>query len=404
MTLRHQKGQWPKEWVFEAGDDVPCSQGIDTQIAELNPILGRGGMLSTPLNKIRKRVEMDDDEINAFLKPCSRNPSSKRSKAESVEDLLKPCSLQPSSRKRKKSLWMEDLLRTCSPCKSVASSCKAKQQMFVGAKKRIRQPNERIIVNGNKREWKCPHCSEILDLTKGDSIDHKVVGRHLRQKHLDLLEMDRKKNAKLGRSRTSLGLRQLTWPVEFVKMKKEDIASKAQFTCPCCSWCLPKFPSDMPYPKYRYLMKVSKLNRIKKCKKIGEPMTLGQYNSLSVKKPSKGPQKRLRPSLKLRGEPRIEKLKELGHEPIRIEFKESKSKIHGKWMMVCGSCRSMLRKAYFRNNACKKKVPFKTSPGIAFWKVAESVKLVEETATKLGMDSDEVAHVRAALKEEQKKW
>lgn len=105
-------------------------------------------------------------------------------------------------------------------------------------------------------------------------------------------------------------------------------------------------------------------------------------------------------------------MKELGHDPIRIEFKESMNKIHGKWMLVCGSCRSLLRKAYFRDrkshsrqiNACKQKVPFKTSPGIAFWKVADSLKLVEETATKLGMESEEVAHVRAALKVEQKKW
>lgn len=57
MTLRHQKGPWPKEWVIEAGDDIPCSQGLDTQITEMNPVLGRGGMLSTPLNKVRKKIE-----------------------------------------------------------------------------------------------------------------------------------------------------------------------------------------------------------------------------------------------------------------------------------------------------------------------------------------------------------
>lgn len=354
MTLRHQKGQWPKEWVFEAGDDVPCSQGLDTQITELNPILGRGGMLATPLNKVRKRIDFDDDEVNALLKPCSTNPSSKRSKNENLDDLLRPCSLQPSSRKSKSSLWTENLLRTCSPCRSMASSSKEKQPMITAGKKRIRNPNERIIINGRKKEWKCPHCEETLDLTKGDSIDQRMVGRHLRQKHADLLEKDRKKNAKLGRIRTSLGLRQLTWPVEFVKMKKEDIKSKAQFVCPFCAWCLPKFPSDLPYQKYRYLLKISKSNHLKKCKKIEEPVSLRQYYSLSGRQHSQVQNKEPRDLANPRGALRIEKLKELGHEPVLIEFKESKNKIHGKWMLVCGKCRLMMRKAYLGTMIAKR--------------------------------------------------
>ena len=270
MTLRHQKGQWPKEWVSEAGEDTPCSQGIDTQLTELNPILGRGGLMATPLSKVRKSSFLDDEEIENMLRPCSMSRSSKP---------LKSCQSRTSSRKSKQSLQLEHLLRTCSPCESsVASSCK-KQQVIGGGKKRVRSPNERIIVNGSRKEWKCPHCDEILDLTKGDSIDYRAVGRHLRQKHSALLEKDKKANEKLGRSRTSLGLRQLTWPVEFVKMKKEDIQINAQFVCPFCAWCLPKFPSDMAYPKYRYLMKVSKLNHIKNCKKIEKPLSLRQFNS-----------------------------------------------------------------------------------------------------------------------------
>lgn len=116
MTLRHQKGHWPKEWVFEAGDDVPCSQGIDTQITEMNPILGRGGMLATPLNKIRKRIDVEDDELEALLKPCSSIPSSKSSRSVTSIDLLKPCSTRSSSKNSKTSLQLDNLLRTCSPC------------------------------------------------------------------------------------------------------------------------------------------------------------------------------------------------------------------------------------------------------------------------------------------------
>ena len=194
MTLRHQKGQWPKEWVAEAGEDTPCLQGIDTQLTELNPILGRGGLMATPLSKVRKRNFLDDEEIENMLRPCSMSWSSKRptsSKRSSgtaeIENMLRPCTMSQSS-KKPKSLKdakasadkrdIDYLLRTCSSYKSAPSSCQKIEQKKELQRKRVRGPNERIIVKGSIKKWKSPLCAEVLDITKGDTVDRSMVSRH----------------------------------------------------------------------------------------------------------------------------------------------------------------------------------------------------------------------------------
>ena len=543
MTLRHQKGHWPKEWVVEAGDDIPCSQGLDTQITEMNPALGRGGMLSTPLNKIRKKIEETEDDWASLLRPCSSRPSSKRSQNAEIEDLLKPCSVRTStgsaeienmlrpctlsqSSKKAKSLKdakasadkrdLDYLLRTCSSYRSTLSTGKKKEQEKEvqrtkqrggPGKKRIRRPNMRIIVKGDTKTWKCPFCEEVLDITKGDKIDRKKVEIHLSRQHPKILEQDRKKNAKFGRVRTGLGLRELTWPIEFVKMSKKDMQTKAQFVCPLCDMCMPRLSQDCEVQKRKYLLRISKMHHLGKCKRAGETISLREYQSLYVKKfpeiyqaasrstldlkdkvkspkirtglglvshtspiefvemtqsdmqkkaqfvcplcdmclpkqPQNCDEKKMqylirsskihhlgkckraeenislreyqslyvkkypeiyrtafRSTLDLKGkDERIQRMISLGHDPVVIEFANGGNKAqYGYWMMICKSCRSLLRPVHRRKLECSGKVPLKTSPGFAFWKAADGEGVIDETGKKLGMKTDEVAFVKAAL-------
>jgi len=386
MTLRHVKGQWPKEWVTEAGEETPCSQGIDTQLTDINPLLGRGGMLSTPINKIRKRPTLTEEEdLEALLQPCATSSTRKRS---SVGDsLLKPCSSCKSittSAKNKKQ-FCDTLLKSCSPCKSVASPGIQKKQLWKDeSRKRIRRPNERIIVDGGSKQWKCPLCEVVLDITKGDTIDCKAVARHLRKAHPKEFEKDRIEIEKQGRARTSLGLRQLAWPVEFQKAKKEDDFHNAQFVCPFCDLVLPKFPEGMPDPQFRYLQMLSKKHHLKTCKKIVEPVTLRKYQTLFGRKHATAM--------------KIKKLKEKGHDPVVIELKGARNKrVLGDWLLVCKKCRALMRMAYCKREKCSGKAFFKTSPGMAFWKAAGSPEAVDDIAKKLGMKQAEVAQLRATL-------
>lgn len=406
MTLRHQKGHWPKEWVIEAGDDIPCSQGLDTQITEMNPVLGRGGMLSTPLNKVRKKIEETEDDWASLLKPCSSLPSSKRTRTGEIEDLLRPCSSRPSTKSCKKDQDWDSMLRTCSSRKSAASSHKEVKKFSTHGgpgKRRIRKPNVRIIVKGDTKTWKCPPCDEVLDITKGDTIDRKKVEIHISRNHPKSLEMDRRNNAKFGRLRTGLGLRELTWPIEFVKLNKSDMQTKAQFVCPLCDMCMPKQPQDFDDQKLKYLLRISKIHHLGKCKKAGETVSLRKYQSLYVKKYPEIYRAAFRSTLDLKGkEKRIQQMINLGHDPVVIEFANGGNKAqYGYWMMICKKCRTLLRPVHFglccRKSECSGKVPIKTSPGIAFWKTAKGEGVIDATAKKLGMKAEEVAHVKAAL-------
>lgn len=96
---------------------------------------------------------------------------------------------------------------------------------------------------------------------------------------------------------------------------------------------------------------------------------------------------------------RLATMRERGHDPVVVGFNaEGSTKVHGQWMMVCKKCRSILRKAYGKNRPCKGKVVWRSSPGLAFWQVAANSKMLEETAAKLGLKSNEIADVQAALK------
>lgn len=259
----------------------------------------------------------------------------------------------------------------------------AKRQGGPG-KKRIRAPNKRIIDNGFVKEWQCPFCKEVLNITKGDTIDRRLVEKHVNRNHADILAIEKKTNEKYGKVRTDFCLRQLTWPVEFKKMNAEEKKS-AQFICPMCDMGLPKFDKELCPHKARYLQRLSKRHHLSKCKKLEEPISLQEYQNRFIKK--------------IKYAQRLATMCERGHEPVVVGFNaEGSTKVHGQWMMVCKKCRSILRKAYGKNRPCKGKVMWRSSPGLAFWQVAANSKMLEETAAKLGLKSNEVADVQAALK------
>lgn len=456
------------------------------------------------------------DDWASLLKPCSSLPSSKRTRTGEIEDLLRPCSSRPSTKSGKKDQGWDSLLRTCSSRKSAASSRKEVKKVSTHGgpgKRRIRRPNVRITVKGDTKTWKCPLCEEVLDITKGDKIDRKKVEIHLSRQHPKILEKDRRQNAKFGRVRTGLGLRELTWPIEFVKMSKSDMQTKAQFVCPLCDMCMPKLSQDCDEQKRKYLMRISKMHHLGKCKRAGEAFSLREYQSLYVKKfpeiyraasrstldlkdkvkspkirtglgllnhtspiefvemtqsdmqkkaqfvcplcdmclpkqPQDCDEKKMqclirsskihhlgkckraeenvslreyqslyvkkypeiyraafRSTLDLKGkEKRMQKMINLGHDPVVIEFANGGNKAqYGYWMMICKKCRTLLRPVHFglcrRTCECSGKVPLKTSPGIAFWKTAKGEGVIDATAKKLGMKAEEVAHVKAALEE-----
>ncbi len=269
VTLRHRKGGWPTEWITEAEDELPCSQGIDTQFADLNPVLGRAGMLHTPLDKIRKRrrtpsQDEDEDDVDAMLRTCSSRNSGIKKKKDEADDDLDP----------------DVLLRSCaSRGTSSPGEAKGPRQK----KKWQRAPNPRIAVNGSRREWTCPICHEVLNVAKGDTIDRKAIQNHVQGTHKDHWIQNRAENAKHGRTRSNLGLRQLVWPVAFKKIKEEDIPQQAHFICPYCELCLPKI-DEKNLQKKGYLILISKQNHLKHCPLAPTDISLKMYTKAFVEK------------------------------------------------------------------------------------------------------------------------
>ena len=285
VTLRHRKGGWPKDWILEAEDELPCSQGIDSQYTDLNQVLGRAGMMNTPVDKIKKRSRIsphEDDEVDGFLRTCSTRTSGRKSRRThdpaledemDIDHLLRSCACSSKATAQKlqgkKEPEVEDeididfLLRSCAsreedPRDGQAAEGKQKKKKWVKA------PNKRIAVNGNKKEWTCPICQEVLNIAKGDTIDRKAVQKHVQGRHYDVWKSNKVENAKHGKIRSDLGLRQLTWPVQFKKIAKEDIPQQAQFICPYCELCLPKI-QESNYGKKQYIATLSKTHHLKSC-------------------------------------------------------------------------------------------------------------------------------------------
>ena len=258
VTLRLRKGGWPKEWVSDVTDETPCSQGIDTQYTDLNPILGRAGMLCTPHDKIRKRKQIDQeaDQVDDLLRTCSSRCTSVAA-CRSVD-----CKVHRGDQAMQNiaaDLDVSNLLRSCSPVRKASPG----DQEVSANKKRIRAPNMRIVHNGSRKEWTCPICSVVLNVAKGDTIDRKAVQSHIRDTHRDLWLQNKEENAKKGKKNSDLGLRQLAWPVPF-KKRNEDKAELPQFICPYCDLCLPRFEEPNPH-KRRYLARISKKKHLAEC-------------------------------------------------------------------------------------------------------------------------------------------
>ena len=260
VTLRRIKSHWPREWVTEEEEDgLHCSQGIDTQIMELNPLLYRGGMWATPKGKTTKRKQAKGKDTDGDAEELLRSCSSCTSQSNTLEN---------------------DLLRSCSSMGSAqtfsdSSAPRRRKKRYIDVE------NDRVVtVNKNQKEWTCPVCQTVLNVAKGDSIDRRIIQRHVQFGHPDVWEENRADNAKFGKIRSNLGLRQLTWPVPFESFAKHEIDQKAAFICPYCEKCLPKINPELTRKKRKYLTRLSKEVHLKQCDKAPAGVSLKECHKL----------------------------------------------------------------------------------------------------------------------------
>ncbi len=393
VTLRRIKTHWPKEWPFEAEDgaEVHCSQGIDTQILELNPLLHRGGTFSTPKNKAKSKMDGTQEnamEADDLLRPCS--PCASSSATMSNE--------QQKKKRRISSSLENDLLRSCS---SIGSEHGSSGSSGPRRKKRdIDVENKRIvIVNEKQKEWTCPICQAVLNVAKGDSVDRRIIQRHVQFGHPDVWEENKAENAKHGKSQSNLGLRQLTWPIPFESFEKHEIDLKAAFICPYCEKCLPKIDSKLSQKKRKYLTEMSKKFHLKQCDQAPSGVSLKECHKLFVEKFGNQYFVAYREAKSMNWHHnKLDRALERGHKPFLVDFTNwEKKAMYGNCFMLCSQCRTYMKFNLRSGKTCKGSACNSLSPGLAFWKEAKSRGVFDEMIEKLGLDQPAADKVTSAL-------
>ena len=308
MTLRTIRGGWPKDWALEAAEDVAQTQGIENDTHEnLKDVLGRGGAENTPVRK-KSRHEIPSED----------------------EDLLRSCSS----------------IRSNIPTSPAADVVGSKQKVMATRRWRPKQA-----------VWICPECNENINLI---SVQGGYCPKRM-QKHLQLVHcavwQEQQKQASAKRDKAIVEATESVpgASLDFISMTKEEAEQKAQFSCPFCNCALPKL-QDFDDKKIQYITKLAKHKHFAECSKLpsgGLSLTRfmaafrGKHADTQVGKYSA---KRSRTW----AEKRMENMKLEGHSPTIIDLTGWPNfKTYGHCVVVCKSCRSILKHRANCRRICK---------------------------------------------------
>ena len=369
LRLPPLRKQWPKEWALTQSEEkeIAVSQEM-SNTQTLAPLL-RGGGKDDPLSTPKKKGKSNYD-IDEMLKSCSSGVD--------VEELLRSCSSSRTS--------LSDLLRTCSSKKSKKEGSRTlceKGQKFVRVK---------------HSTWCCPVCEETVNIGNRIKACGKITD-HMRRRHWPIYLNALTENSKRNRGRTNLGMVGLVQPIPFQHMEKEELPD-VEFVCPYCDMALPCLSGVKVTGKAttrRYLAKLSKKQHLRfdcKFRHEKKDVTLRNYHFDYTRKYKKYDEVWYLQSSYLK------RPRDNGHEPVafRFEKRAGTRKTQGLFQAVCQKCRKAVSvgdKA--RVKKCGGEAERKLwSPGLMFWKRAESNKKLKEVKDKLGMTQKEINSAKKA--------